>query len=143
MEQNKENKANFWWVISILAVVIIILLTAIIVKVDFCEMPIMRYLNFLSTILAIVLSIFSIAFSYQSMTSSSKIWADIEGAVNKIEQIHEDISDHNNTLLSHVLTIATNIGKLEEKWDGVRPVDQDGKNNEQGNKSIPDTTQNS
>lgn len=120
--QNK-TRTNFWWSIGILAFLVIASVCVIILRVDLCELRIMRYLSFLATIMSIVLSVFSIAFSYYSMTSSSEQWGHARNAITEIETLSNVMTKNNTQLFQNVVDITTNLGKLEVQMAQFLPKD--------------------
>lgn len=101
------------WTIFLLCLVIGILIIIGCCYLDNCNQPIVHYLSIAATIMSIILSIFSIAFSYYSLTSSATQWSHMNAAIVEMKEANRNINNNNQALLSHVITITRNIGALQ------------------------------
>ena len=56
---------------------------------------------------------FSIAFSYYSLTSSASQWSNMQAAISEMKEANININNNNQALLNNVITITRNIGALQ------------------------------
>lgn len=91
---NKNTNSHFWWVIAILSFALIAMVaTFIVMKTDQkVHHELIEILGILSTLLAIVLSIFSIAFSYKSSSKADSTLEHVGFEVNKIETTYTNLT---------------------------------------------------
>lgn len=99
-----KRTINFWWVISVLAVLLTISIATFIVSF-FCEAEyckILEVLDIVSTMLAITLSIFSILYSYNTSQDASKALSSVASEVVKIESTNTQLESHMSTILNSI-----------------------------------------
>lgn len=93
---------NLWWVLGVLASLLTISVAAFIVF-WFCDLEYCRILSLLdvvSTLLAIILSIFSILYSYNTSQDASNALTSVTNEVDKIEKTHANLEIHMSTIIS-------------------------------------------
>ena len=99
-----KRTINFWWVISVLAVLLTISIATFIVsffcEADYCK--ILEVLDIVSTMLAITLSIFSILYSYNTSQDASKALSSVASEVVKIESTNTQLESHMSTILNSI-----------------------------------------
>lgn len=117
MEQIKMNpkkkNPNYYWIISILVLIVIMLLAVLLMDKVFCAERIVKYLNYTSTLLSIVLSIFAILFSYHSSMKLDQQISNINAAVEVIKATNNQIGQSNQTLVSTLFAMHEKLGHLE------------------------------
>lgn len=97
-----KKSINLWWVFGILTALLIVLVAAFIVFC-FCDLEycrILKILDIVSTLLAIILSVFSILYSYNTSQDVSSALTSVTNEVVKIEQTHTDLETHMSTIIS-------------------------------------------
>ena len=97
-----KKSINLWWVFGILTALLIISVAAFIVfwfcNIEYCR--IISILDIISTLLAIILSIFSILYSYNTSQDVSTALASVTNEVVKIEKTHTDLETHISTIIN-------------------------------------------
>lgn len=122
MEQAKTNpdkkNTNLIWVISTLVIIIILLVATILLDRICCAERIVKYMNYTSTLLSIVLSIFAILFSYHSSMKLDQQISSINVAVEVIKATNNQIGQSNQTLVSTLFAMHEKLGHLEASQPG-------------------------
>ena len=97
-----KKSINLWWVFGILTALLIISVAAFIVfwfcNIEYCK--IISILDIISTLLAIILSIFSILYSYNTSQDASTALTSVTNEVVKIEKTHTDLETHMSTIIN-------------------------------------------
>lgn len=97
-----KKSINLWWVLGILTALLIISVAAFIVfwfcNIEYCK--IISILDIISTLLAIILSIFSILYSYNTSQDASTALTSVTNEVFKIEKTHTDLETHMSTIIN-------------------------------------------
>lgn len=91
-----KKSINLWWVFGVLTTLFVLAVACFIVF-WFCEIEYCKILNIfaiVSTLLAIILSIFSILYSYTTSQDVSKALSSVTAEVMKIEKTHSSIEKH-------------------------------------------------
>ena len=97
-----KKSINLWWIFGILTALLIISVAAFIVfwfcNIEYCR--IISILDIISTLLAIILSIFSILYSYNTSQDASTALTSVTNEVVKIEKTHTDLEAHMSTIIN-------------------------------------------
>ena len=91
-----KKSINLWWVFGVLTTLFVISVACFIVFC-LCELEYCKILNIIaivSTLLAIILSVFSILYSYTTSQDVSKALSSVTTEVMKIEKTHASIEKH-------------------------------------------------
>ena len=111
---------HLWWTIGVLTAIILFLLAYIFINLVLSSHIISQYLSVVAT----VLSIFAIIYSYVSTVEASRQWADIDGAVKEIKITNTHIHSSNQMLLTLINNIYGTVSAIGARQLNQAPPDQ-------------------
>lgn len=106
-------RCNAWWIASFIFVLVALLVSFVLIKLD-CDTLVGAITNF-STILSIILSISSIAYSYTTSHDTARQFAEIDKIVAKMRENNEDMKNNNSQMLGFVINISKEVHALHER----------------------------
>lgn len=106
---------NYRWSVAIITVLLICLIGFCVVDKLVNGIKLYDFISITSAILSIVLSVFAILYSYNSMIESSRQWAEINKCVSNIREINSSIESGNKQIVSTIFDIKGQISSIEAR----------------------------
>lgn len=110
--KNERKLLNYRWITFIIVIVLIFVVGAYFIKRITNGETLFEFISVTSAILSIVLSIFAILYSYNSMIESSRQWAEINKYVSNIKEINESIQRSNRQIVQTIFDIKGQVSSI-------------------------------